>query len=302
MRCALPFTKMQALGNDFVFVDEVELAATQLGATVVEKLTERGAELARKVCDRHFGIGADGLILVRASQRKDCQVGWLYFNSDGSISDMCGNGLRCVALWASVNQLVTGKDFAVETAIGPVPVRFEGAHSITTDIGEPVLSSKLIPLSGPAQDKVISQTIDISGHRLNATCVSMGNPHCVIFDSGLSDAEQRALAPAIQQLPLFPESVNVEFVTVKARNHAEVFVWERGCGPTLACASGAAAVLVAGVLEARLDRSAKITLPGGSLNVSWSAEDNRVRIEGPAQVSYKGVFDLAQFLPEACQK
>lgn len=307
MRCALPFTKMQALGNDFVFVDEEELASTPLGAQVSANLRQRGAELARRVCDRHFGIGADGLIFVRTTKRPDCQLGWLYFNGDGSISDMCGNGLRCLALWASENKRVSGKEFAIETAIGAVAVIFDGAHSITTDLGEPALSSKLIPIAGSAQDKVVSQVMDIASKeigskRISVTCVNMGNPHCVIFQSGLTDEEQRAIAPKLQLDPRFPESVNVEFVTVNGRDDASVFVWERGCGPTLACASGAAAVLVAGVLEGRLDRTAKITLPGGSLRVSWSAEDNRVRIEGPASVSYKGVFDLAEFLPEDCHK
>jgi diaminopimelate epimerase len=288
---------MEGLGNDFVFVHENDLAASEEGASVIDALRARGAALARRICDRHFGIGADGLIIVRESQRPDCDIGWMYFNSDGSLSDMCGNGLRCVGLFALQNGLVRSREFAVETAIGAVPVCVADEHTITTDLGQPILASNDIPVGGLRRDQVVLEPLPVKEHTLPVTCVSMGNPHCVIFDSGLTNAEQRVLAPWIQEMQFFPRGVNVEFVDVLSRNHARVFVWERGCGPTLACASGAAAVLVAGALAGKLDRSARIDLPGGTLGVRWDS-DGHVRITGPAHIAYKGIFDLNKYLSE----
>jgi diaminopimelate epimerase len=294
---AVAFTKMQALGNDFVFVAESDLTATTTGKLIVRDLSKQGALLARSVCDRHFGIGADGLIIVRKPTRNDCQVSWLYFNSDGSISSMCGNGLRCLGLYAVHHQLTTGSSFNIETAVGPVPVVVVDASTITSDLGEPILEADKVPVAGKGREKIVKQPIVVDGQQLTATCLSMGNPHCVLFDTRLSEPQWRLLAPQIQQLELFPEGVNVEFVEVATRARARVFVWERGCGPTLACASGAAAVLVAGALEGRLDRSAVIELPGGSLLIHWDEKDNHVRISGSAKFAFSGTFDVDAYWP-----
>lgn len=288
---------MQALGNDFVFVEESQLSATTTGKLIVRDFSAQGAVLARALCDRHFGIGADGLIVVRKPTRSDCQVSWLYFNGDGSISSMCGNGLRCLGLYAATRQLVTGLSFNIETAVGPVPVVVVDSSTITTDLGEPILEAHKVPVAGKGKDKIVNQPIVVGGQQLAATCVSMGNPHCVLFDTRLDEAQWRHLAPQIQQMQLFPEGVNVEFVEVATRARARVFVWERGCGPTLACASGAAAVLVAGVLEGRLDRSAVIELPGGSLMVQWDEKDHHVRMTGSAKFAFSGTFDIDAYWP-----
>lgn len=291
IKAPVPFTKMQGLGNDFVFIDEHELQSVVQGGAPVPY-----GELARRLCDRHYGIGADGLIIVREPTRDDCDIAWHYLNSDGSISLMCGNGLRCLALWAWEHRWVTRRDFIVQTDVGAVPVSVRGEDAITTTLGEPILTSSAIPVGGPIREKVVAEPVELGGKSYAVTCVSMGNPHCVIFDSGITDAEAARVAPSIQADKFFPESVNVEFVKLNSRTQADVFVWERGCGPTLACASGAAAVLVAGVLEKRLDRTANIRLPGGTLVVAWDEKTNRVSITGPARITYKGHFDANVYL------
>lgn len=295
---SVPFAKMQALGNDFVFLSEKDLGASTAGALLLENWSERSGLLARRLCDRHFGVGADGLILVRPSDNPDCQIGWSYVNADGSPSLMCGNGLRCLALFAVENQLVSKNEFWVWTGSQKIAVSLESAQSITTDLGMPEFCSESIPVAGPPRAQVLKETLTIGGINFKITCLSMGNPHCVIFNSGLKESDFRVLAPRIQELPFFPEGVNVEFVEVVDRDRARVLVWERGCGPTLACASGAAATLVAGVMEGRLERRAEIGLPGGCLTVAWSEDDGHVRITGPAANSYKGVVDLTAFLRE----
>ena len=298
MRNAIAFTKMQALGNDFILVEERELALNPDGQSLLTDLGQQGARLARNICDRRLGIGADGLIIVRKPQNPECSVAWMYFNSDGSISAMCGNGLRCLGLFSVETKLVTSDEFKVETAVGPSTVKVIDQDIITSDLGVPLLASGQIPLSGEHRDSVLKETLSIDGQTLIATCVNVGNPHCVIFNSGLDEEEMRLLAPKIQQLPLFPEGVNVEFAQVTSSSHANVFVWERGCGATLACASGAAAVLVAGVLEGRLTRAVTIDLPGGSLRVWWSDADDHIHITGPAQTVFRGVFDLSLYWTE----
>jgi diaminopimelate epimerase len=296
-KTAVPFAKMHGLGNDFVFVYErdLELAIVNSGQAVG---TAVFSQLARRLCDRHFGIGADGLIVVREPQRTDCQVGWLYFNSDGSTSAMCGNGLRCLGYWVSHYKYLDQRDFVVDTQVGAVPVTVKDSDHITTLIGEPVMQSNLIPVAGDQRERVVRENVELGGDPYTVTCVSMGNPHCIIFESGISRDEAARRAPKIQADEFFPEGVNVEFVDIADRKHADVFVVERGCGPTLACASGAAAVLVAGVMENRLDRTAKIRLPGGALTVSWDPQTNRVSITGPARIAYEGHFDVAVYMNE----
>ncbi len=298
-RCdaSVPFAKLQALGNDFVFLSQHHLRASAAGRDLLDNFAEKGALLARRLCDRHFGIGADGLILVAESDNALCQLSWSYFNADGSAAMMCGNGLRCLALYAVDNQLVDSGQFSISTGIGPVPVVFESPERITTDLGQPILESALIPVAGEPRSQVLKESLTIGGLSFSVTCVSMGNPHCVVFESGLKESDFRVLAPRMQELSFFPQGVNVEFVDIVDRSHARVFVWERGCGPTLACASGAAATLVAGVLEGRLERSAVIELPGGNLKVTWLSDKGHVLISGPASCSYKGVLDLGAFLP-----
>ncbi len=289
----LPFTKMHGLGNDFVLVRKEDLAASIMGKEILADWKNCGSQLARMLCDRHFGIGADGFILVSPPEDKKCEVAWTFLNSDGSSSDMCGNGLRCLVLFHRFTDQKEGQ-FFVETNIGAIPVSFNGAEQITIDLKEPRLESELIPFRGNnSMKEVVKQKIVAGGTSFTATCLSMGNPHCVIFEPSIEENRYFGYAPQIQKLVEFPQGVNVEFVRVLSRDKAKVKVYERGAGATLACATGAAATLVAGVLENRLDRKATIELPGGHLEVEWCQEDNHVRLTGPANFSFTGTIDIS---------
>lgn len=295
-RLEIPFAKMQGLGNDFVFIDEADLQGSDAGRDLLARWSDVKGTLASTLCDRRFGIGADGLILVRKANDARCLLGWSYTNSDGSPSAMCGNGIRCLALWAHRRGLIQKEEFLVDTEIGAIPVVFQSEDRITTDLGQPALESERIPISGQSREKVLRAPLTLNERTVHVTCVNMGNPHCVLFEHGLSDDLLPAIASQVQLHPFFLEGVNVEFVRVESSAKAHVEVWERGAGRTLACATGAAAVLVAGVLEERLDRQAEIVLPGGSLYIDWSTKDNHVRITGPAKFVFDGNVDLSPLL------
>jgi diaminopimelate epimerase len=295
-RLEIPFAKMQGLGNDFVFIDAADLEKSASGRDLLSQWATKKAGLARALCDRRFGIGADGLILVRKTKDARCLLGWSYTNSDGSPSAMCGNGIRCLALWAHRRGLIDKGELFVDTEIGAIPVDFQSAELITTDLGEPVLDSEHIPMSGQAREKVLRAPLTLNERTVRVTCVNMGNPHCVLFEHGLSEESLAAIASQVQLHPSFLEGVNVEFVRVESPTRAHVDVFERGAGRTLACATGAAAVLVAGVLEESLQRKAQIVLPGGPLHIEWSAHDGHVRISGPAKFVFDGNVDLSPLL------
>lgn len=299
----LGFCKMQALGNDFVVVAENHLRNALLAKNNanrnLEQLEQAALpELARKLCSRHFGIGADGLIVVRRGS-KPGRLSWTYINSDGSSSLMCGNGLRCLALWAEENGLAPSNKYFVETGKGPVEISFADASTITSDIGEAILAPNLIPVNDSSESPIISKNINADSRQIAITCVSMGNPHCVTFVDDLNAAWLEAAANSLQADNYFPEGVNVEFVKVESRSHVKVVVYERGCGRTLACASGAAAVAVACVLEGKTERELAVELEGGTLQISWSAEDKHVRITGPARTVFRGEVDLWTLETEA---
>lgn len=284
----IAFTKMHGLGNDFIVISEEEISELEAERRDVEDLP---GLLAGILCDRHHGVGADGLIVVRKSD--NCDLGWSYRNSDGSASYMCGNGLRCLALWAVEKKLVANKEFCVETGAQKVTLVFRSRDEIKVDMGEPVLESNLIPVQGINGEQLIARTISEGGRDFTVSCVNMGNPHCVLFASGIPENRQEEAAGLLQEGSFFPEGVNVEFVEVESKDRAIVRVFERGAGFTLACASGAAAVVVAGYLEGRMDRHATVMLPGGQLEVEWKESSNRVFITGPAREIYNGRIDLS---------
>lgn len=317
---ALPFTKMQALGNDFVVIGAGDLAIALKQASLADSWLDAAPAFTRAVCDRHYGIGADGLIIgFDQNSRKDFRhifheleagypedrevdVSWIYINGDGSRSAMCGNGLRCFILWCVNNGFVARKDFRIGTMSGAVQANFANEDEVSVELAAPALDARKIPLhSSFAKPRFLRESLkDAGAAELAATCVSMGNPHCVIFDDrfaqhSYADPELAGVAEKIQASSLFPEGVNVGFATTIGRDRARVLVWERGCGPTLACASGAAAVLVAGVLEERMERTAQIDLPGGALRASWN-ESGTVTLIGPARESFRGTADLRQFV------
>jgi len=262
--------KMHGLGNDFILIDTDET-----------RRISSFEEFAIFACDRHFGVGGDGVILILPSQKADIRM--RIFNSDGSEAEMCGNGIRCLAKYVYERGMVSGQVFTVETAAGiMVPeIILDGGKvkSIRVDMGQPHLVGTEIPVD-IHKEKVIHEPIEVEGKIFHFTAVSMGNPHAVIFE--IPDHWQ-AYGEAIEKHSLFPRKTNVEFVRLCSRYEAEVKVWERGAGPTLACGTGACAVLVAGVLNERLDRKAHIHLPGGTLTIEWSKNDNHLYMEGPAQ-------------------
>lgn len=320
----VPFTKMQGLGNDFVVIGTRALTASDAGRELLRHWKDRYSKFARAVCDRRFGIGADGLIIMADFREQpelreifdypavsESDVGWIYVNGDGSKSDMCGNGLRCAALWARNHFAIYDPKFSIATARGKSEIIYKNANEITINLGEPIVESKLVPVKSKTK-QFVGAPLNFAD--LNATCVSMGNPHCVIFDvppaatlSGPADSEDPAArfpsnyatyAPQIQSLDIFPEGVNVEFALIESENRVRLFVWERGCGATLACATGAAATVVAGVMEKRLARKATVYLLGGALEVEWSEKDNCVRLSGPANETFSGNFELSSMLDD----
>lgn len=309
-RTSLRFAKMQALGNDFVMVSEDDLNALSR-ASHFEVSDKFLSNLARKICDRHFSVGADGLIVVRRSKRDDCELAWNYLNSDGSTSVMCGNGLRCLALWAHENGWVDKSEFAVETGVGPVQIKFESARKISSDIAEPIFAAGDIPVDLEAGglhvypkhgenenrlEQLIRRKFSIDAKDVTVTCLSMGNPHCVTFVDSIDETVCQRVASKLQSHPFFPEGVNVEFVQIESADRLNIVVWERGCGKTLACASGAAAALVAAVAEGHSNRKAEIVLPGGALEIHWDEKDNHVHISGPASFVFDGTIDIDSVL------
>jgi len=281
----LTFTKMHGLGNDFVVIEDLS-STWNLTSDAVAWL-----------CDRHFGIGGDGLILVRRSARADAEFYMHYCNADGSLAEMCGNGIRCFAKYL-VDQELVGDDVTelmIDTLGGLKPVTVvrgdDGLMDVATvDMGEPVL----IPAEIPARfdgDAVLDALLGTSFGDVHVTVVSMGNPHAVIWVDDVDDAPVETLGPEIEVHNRFPHHTNVEFVQVLAPDRVRMRVWERGVGETLACGTGACAVVVATALTGQTGRSVTVELPGGELEILWG-EDGRVRMTGSATEVFQGVVRL----------
>ena len=272
----MKFYKMHGLGNDFVFV----LAGVSDLAAIKQR--------AKAVCDRNFGVGADGLIALVPSDKADLRM--VIYNSDGSEAEMCGNAIRCAAvLWAQRYPGVK-EPISIETLKGiqycTIKDRSGRDWKVTVDMGEPALKPGLIPVKGQG-DAVIDAPYEASGRKFAFTCVNMGNPHAVAFVEETTRKLMLEAGPEMEVHPDFPKKTNVEFAQLLPDGGIRVFVWERGVGPTLACGSGACAVAVAAHLSGRAGRTSRIDLPGGSLDIEWTA-DNRVLMTGPAAFVFKG--------------
>lgn len=277
----MDFVKMQGLGNDFVVI-EVESWED----------ADRRQPYAQQVCDRNFGVGADGLVAI--GKDKDMDIFMRIFNSDGSEPEMCGNGIRCVARYAYEKGWVQGTDLSVRTLAGPryptVELEDHIVKSIRVDMGEPILDRKLIPMVGEGSN--VKVVLDTEHGKQEITAVSMGNPHCICF---VPDVQQIPLAIWGREMeihPIFPAKTNVEFVQVVKRDELIMRVWERGAGVTLACGTGACATLVAAVLNGYTNRKALIHLLGGDLLIEWNEENNHVYMTGPAVEVFKGKIEL----------
>jgi diaminopimelate epimerase len=276
------FTKMHGIGNDYVYVDGF-----------AEKISDPHT-LALKISDRHFGVGGDGLILILPSDKADVRM--RMFNADGSESEMCGNGVRCVAKYAFDHGLSTSNPMRIETGRGVLTLCLQmvggKVRQVTVDMGEPILALPEVPVDQaklqPAGKNVYR--FEAAKIPLEATFVSMGNPHAVMFVPDLAGIDLNRLGPAVERHPAFPRRINAHWVHVDSPDHVTMITWERGSGPTLACGTGACAVAVAGVLTGRTNRAITVTLPGGDLQLSWREEDNHVHMTGPATEVFTGVW------------
>ncbi len=277
------FTKMQGIGNDYVYVDCFK-----------EKLVDP-AKISIYVSNRNFGIGSDGLILVSPSDIADCRMD--IYNADGSRAEMCGNGVRCVGKFLWDNGYVKKPVATVETMAGikKLDLIVDNGECIgaVVDMGEPVLESKKIPVICN-EDEMIDKELIVGGKTYNVTCISMGNPHCVTFVEDAENLNLPALGPLFEKHPAFPARVNTEFVTVTDRNHVRMRVWERGSDETMACGTGACATAVAAIINNHCDREVIVTLNGGDLKITWDEETNHVFMEGPATTSFTGEIKLPE--------
>lgn len=277
----MKFTKMQGLGNDYVYVN------------CFEEKVENPSELAVKVSDRHFGIGSDGLILIRPSEVADFRM--TMFNADGSESEMCGNGIRCVGKYVYDYGLTDKTEVSVETLAGIKYLKFiikDGkVDMVTVNMGEPILKPELVPVVGEG-NAVIDSPIEVAGKEYKMTCVSMGNPHSVVFVDDVDNFPLHEVGPLFEHHKAFPRRVNAEFCQVIDRTHARMRVWERGTGETLACGTGTCATAVACILNGKTEDEVTITLLGGDLIIRWDREENVIYMTGPARVVFDGEIDV----------
>ena len=293
----LPFVKMHGAGNDYVYIDSFH-------GTLPDDLSA----LARAVADRHRGVGGDGLIAIHPSTIADARMQML--NADGSEAEMCGNGIRCVAKYLYDRQLVAKERLTIETLAGCLDldlVVVDGKVArVRVDMGEPRLAPEQIPTTLIGDRQMGDAIVDVAlaeavlpgeVEPLCATCVSMGNPHCVIFVPEVTDFMVHELGPRIERSEVFPQRTNVEFVQVVTRGRVKQRTWERGSGETLACGTGASAVCVAGHLSERTDRQLEVELLGGTLELEWNEENNHIYMTGPAVEVFQGSWPLAARLP-----
>lgn len=275
----MKFTKMHGLGNDYVYVDTFDQSVPDPAA------------MAIAVSRPHFGVGADGLVLIGPSTEADYAM--RMFNADGSEGEMCGNAVRCIGKYVHDRGLTakTRVTLATRGGIKTLELRLQGGsvEQVTVDLGEPALSPASLPVT-LAGAQVLNHPLSIDGQTHHISCVSMGNPHAVIFVDDPQAVDVHGIGRQIEHHPLFPKRTNVEFVRVRRRDLLEMRVWERGSGETLACGTGAAASLVAAVLNGLADRSAVVKLTGGELHVHWDARDNHVYQTGPATFVFDGVW------------
>lgn len=279
------FWKMHGLGNDYIVIDNRD---ERIGDELL-------AEIARLLCRRRFSIGADGILLLYNSSIADVKM--RIFNADGSEAEMCGNGIRCLAKYCYERGIVRKDVMDIETLAGVKRVWLELSDGrvslITVDMGSPTFDREKIPIIG--QGKFINEEIEVDGERFRATCLSIGNPHCVIFVNEVSSFPVERYGPKIERHEIFPRRINVEFVQVIRPDLIAVRVWERGVGETLACGTGACASVIAGRVLGLLNSECTVRLLGGDLKVKYDEPSNKVFLTGPAEKVYEGVIELEGF-------
>lgn len=273
----LKFTKMHGAGNDYIYMNGF-----------VQEI-ENPSALAIRLSNRNFGIGSDGLVLILPSENSDFRM--QMFNSDGSEAEMCGNASRCVGKYVYDKGLTTKKEIALETKAGVKYITLlegdEKARKVTVDMGEPILDPEQIPVKVD-KDPVLNFPLDIDGKIWEISCVSMGNPHAVVFTTGIKGLDLPVIGPKFEKHPIFPRKTNTEFIEVVDRKTLNMRVWERGAGETLACGTGACAAAVAAILNGYCDRKITIHLIGGDLEIEWDEQNNHVYMTGEAVTVFEG--------------
>ncbi len=277
----MKFTKMHGIGNDYIYVN-----------CYLEKV-ENPSEVSKKVSDRHFGIGSDGLVLILPSDKADFKM--RMFNPDGSESEMCGNAIRCVGKYVYDEKMTDGQVIRIDTLAGikelKLAVKGDMVSQVEVDMGEPVLEPSNIPINS-SMDRFVSQPLEIEGTEYLVTGVSMGNPHAVAYVDEVDNFPLETVGPKIETHRLFPRRINAEFVKVIDEKTLQMRVWERGTGETMACGTGACAALVASVLNGKCERKAMVKLLGGDLIIEWKKDNNRVYMTGPAVKVFTGEIDI----------
>lgn len=278
----MKFTKMEGLGNDYVYVN------------CFEEQVDNPQELAIRVSDRHFGIGSDGLILIKPSEIADFTMDM--YNADGTRSEMCGNGIRCVGKYVYDYGLTKKTDILIETLAGVKKLHLavnekNQVYEVTVMMGEPVLKPELVPVVASGE-QVVNTPINVDGTAYNITCVSMGNPHAIVFVDDVSEISIEKIGPLFEHHDLFPRRVNAEFVQIIDRDHVRMRVWERGTGETLACGTGACATAVACILNGKTNEEVTVHLLGGDLRIQWDRGKNLVYMTGPATTVFDGEIEI----------
>ncbi len=279
----IEFTKMHGIGNDYVYVNT-------LNQTVGDP-----AGFAQRISHRHFGIGSDGLVLIRPSSVADFMMDM--YNSDGSQGKMCGNAIRCVAKYVYDRGLTTKKELQIETLSGikTLKLQVSGGEvtSVTVNMGRPVFDPEQIPVRWH-DSKMVEEPIAVAGRLYKLTCVSMGNPHAVTFVDQVDNLDLIRLGPSFENHSLFPDRINTEFVQILDRKNLRMRVWERGSGETLACGTGACASVAAAVVTGRCDPAVTVHLNGGDLQIEWDRDRDEIMMTGPAAIVFDGWIELAE--------
>ena len=279
----MKFTKMHGIGNDYVYVN------------CFEESIKNPAEVSKFVSDRHFGIGSDGLILISPSAKADFRMN--IYNADGSQAEMCGNGIRCVAKYVYDYGLTDKTEISVETLAGIKYLKLQVENgkvaTVEVNMGAPILEPKAIPVA-VEESPVVNVPVEVKGKTYHMTCVSMGNPHAIIFMDNVKELDIEAIGPFFENHTVFPKRTNTEFVEVLDRNTVNMRVWERGSDETLACGTGACATTVACILNNKTEDEVTVHLLGGDLKIRWDREANQVYMTGPATVVFDGEITLPE--------
>lgn len=280
----IAFTKMQGIGNDYLYIDCTK------GEVLAD---EEVGPFAIRYSDRHFGVGSDGVILIKPSDRADFFMDM--YNADGSRGKMCGNGIRCVARYVYDKGLTRKTDMTIDTLSGvkQISVTIEGGKAVraTVNMGRPLFETEKIPVLWN-EKTMVNEAIAVGGRLYNITAVSMGNPHAVVYVKDIETLPIEQMGPLFEKHKLFPESVNTEFVQILDRSHLRMRVWERGSGETMACGTGACATVVASVLNGFADRKSTVILNGGELSIEWREATDEVIMEGPAEIVFEGQVEF----------